>query len=369
MNFDELKLEYGKYPSTMSAAERMKKYMAGEVVDHIPYSLHTVNESIVNLCGHTISELNDDFEVFAEVTERAKEQFGLEGINIRLSLRTMGVAMGSTARYPENGIDSISDHILKDYDDWNRLNAIDPFSNEVLKPLIDRGYQVVKRFPDAALTTGVVGPLSTAIAVRPIEKVLRDTKKDPKSLKKLLSLCVDNSLLWVEAFTKEFGGGSASISEPVATSDIISKSQFDEFVFPEMQRLVEGLKEITGAKPSLHICGHTKKIWEDLMRLDISSFSVDNCEDLAELKAVMGDYCPIIGNVPPVEVLRYGTIDDVIQSVITCLKTAANSPKGFILASGCSVPIGTSEENLMAYVYAARKYGRNAQKGVAFDSL
>ena len=71
----------------------------------------------------------------------------------------------------------------------------------------------------------------------------------------------------------------------------------------------------------------------------------------------------ISGNVPPVSVLKNGTIDDVIASVIDCLKKGSDNPMGFSLAIGCQVPIGTPRENLEAYIYAARRYGRGAKKG------
>ena len=86
-------------------------------------------------------------------------------------------------------------------------------------------------------------------------------------------------------------------------------------------------------------------------------------EDLAELKAAVGDKMKISGNVPPTTVLRNGTIDDVIESVKQCLIKGSDSPCGYSLAAGCDVPVGTPRENLEAYIYAARRYGRGAQKG------
>ena len=62
-------------------------------------------------------------------------------------------------------------------------------------------------------------------------------------------------------------------------------------------------------------------------------------------------------------VLQNGTIDDVIQSVIDCLVKGSDSPCGYSLAVGCAIPLGTPRENLEAYMYAARRYGRGAQKG------
>ena len=66
---------------------------------------------------------------------------------------------------------------------------------------------------------------------------------------------------------------------------------------------------------------------------DFFFFSVDNCEDLHEVKLTVGDRMQIAGNVPPVDVMLYGTIDDVINSCKECIKKCADSPKGFILAS------------------------------------
>ena len=138
---------------------------------------------------------------------------------------------------------------------------------------------------------------------------------------------------------------------------------FQEFSKPHFVDLLNGIKEITGSIPGIHICGKTKHFWKDLPGMGFPYFSVDNCEDLAELKAAIGDKMRISGNVPPTTVLQNGTIDDVVASVIDCLVKGSDSPCGYSLAVGCAVPLGTPRENLEAYLYAARRYGRGAQKG------
>jgi uroporphyrinogen decarboxylase len=42
-----------------------------------------------------------------------------------------------------------------------------------------------------------------------------------------------------------------------------------------------------------------------------------------------------------------------------------DSPAGFILGSGCEVPINTPPENIDALIMAARKYGRYDGHNVA----
>ena len=201
------------------------------------------------------------------------------------------------------------------------------------------------------------------IEVRPVEKVLKDTRKNPEMLHKLLDLTVECSLKWFEAFHREFGPVATNFSDPVTCMDVISKSQFDEYSLPYIKKLIDGTEKIMGSRPGAHICGKTSPIWADLADAGLFSFSIDNCEDLAVAKAAVGDRMRIAGNVPPVDVMREGTIDEVIASCKECLEKCADSPAGFILNTGCQLPIGTPKANVEAFIYAARKYGRGARLG------
>lgn len=362
MDYSVIEKDMKNYVPEMTSSERMKKYISGERIDHIPYMLHLPDFAVAQILGHKIEDLQD-LDVYSEIVAYIKDELGVEGLSNRLSLRTMGAAVGSKLHYPEDGIDIIVERVLEDYNDFYKIEKIDPWNNEILTPLMKRGMAIREKFPDVKVTTGVVCPLSTAVAIRPIEKILKDTRKNKEELHKLLQLCVDHNLTWVRAFTEEFGPGPTSISAPLTSTDILSKEQFKEFSYPYMEKLVDGLIEITGIKPSLHICGHTKGIWEDIKKLNVASFSVDNVEDLGELKEVLGDIMPILGNVPPVEVMRFGSVNDVIEACKSCIRKGSTSQKGYILGTGCQIPPGTSEKNLKAFVWAARTYGAGAKLG------
>ena len=91
--------------------------------------------------------------------------------------------------------------------------------------------------------------------------------------------------------------------------------------------------------------------------------SVDNCENMLDFQRIVGDRMFLTGNVPPVDVMRNGSIDDVIEAVKISLRTGAENPKGFMLNTGCQVSMGVPLENMDAFFYAARKYGAGAQIG------
>ena len=363
MEYEQIKKELSSMKSEMTSVERMSAYLKGEEVDHLPYNLMDVELPLAEILGYTTLQLNNDFEVFAEVVKQKELMFGLKGISVGLDLRSVGRALGTTLQFPERGIPCIKEHVLKDYKDFDKLIEFDPYKNEFLKSRLELAKRIKDRYPDLPISTSTNGPLSAAQSIRPVELILKDMRKNKENLHKLIELALDCCIKWVEAFTKEFGSISFSFGDPVASGALISKKMYDEYAFPYQERLVNAVYEITRNKPVCHICGKSKELWEDLGRLNISGYSVDNVEDIGELKEVLGDKMLIIGNIAPVEVMNLGTVDDVIEAVKNCIIKAADSPKGYLLHTGCDVPIKTPLSNLEAYIYAVKKYGRNARIG------
>ena len=113
----------------------------------------------------------------------------------------------------------------------------------------------------------------------------------------------------------------------------------------------------------IHICGSTHDRWAEVVDAGIGSFWVDNCESLKELKEAFGDRIAISGNVVPVDVLRNGTPDEIAENIRQCIADAADNPCGYNLCPGCTTPVGTSKENMIAFMNAAAIYGRGARKG------
>ncbi|NMA74717.1 MAG: uroporphyrinogen decarboxylase, partial [Bacteroidales bacterium] len=132
MDYRELKVRMKNIKSELDPSERSKRYFAGEEVDHIPYSLMLGNEVLCEIYGYKTSEAMADFNIYAEIIERKKEDFGINQVRIGLGLRTLGAAMGSTLTYPEHGIDRIQEYVLQDYNDWGKMGKAVPYNNRVL---------------------------------------------------------------------------------------------------------------------------------------------------------------------------------------------------------------------------------------------
>jgi uroporphyrinogen decarboxylase len=153
-----------------------------------------------------------------------------------------------------------------------------------------------------------------------------------------------------------------TLSEPIASGDLLSKRQFNEFFVPYLEQAVRRMNEYQGAT-GIHICGHTKDRWQEVVDAGVAGFWVDNCESLKELKEAFGDRISISGNVMPVDILKNGTPADIEENIKKCLAEAADNPRGYNLCPGCTTPVGTTKENMIAFMNAAAVYGRGARKG------
>lgn len=363
MNREELYKEMSRQKEEMTAGERIAAYLKGDEVDLLPYGLLAPDDALAHIWGYTKGEVHRSIELSCDLLERKMSTYGFGGPSVPIGLRGIGEATGSIVNYPEKGVDYVARHGFSDY---SRLGELEDFcveKNPFLSRKLEDAKYLMKRFPGMEISTDVAGPISTAVAMRPIEQVLRDMRKNPEQLHKMLSCAVHCSLEWIRTFCKTTGSRSVGIADPVTTTDILGKKYFLEFSKPYLKQLVDGITEITGRKPSLHICGHSKGIWEDLMDIGIENFSLDNCESLEEAKQVMGKQVFLSGNVSPVDVMRNGTIDDVINAVKKAIEEGSDSPSGYMVMTGCQVPIGTPAENIDAYIYAARRYGREARIG------
>lgn len=363
MDFQKLIKDMRTKKEAMKPQERLRAYLKGEEVDHIPYAMIGEDSMIGEIYGYTTRQMARDFELRVEVMKRKEEDFGLSDLTVGLGLRSLGECVGSRLLYPEYGASYVKEYALKEYDDIEKIQITNPYQNEKMVHMIQYGHRIWKIMPDLPMKSCVAGPLTTAAAIRPIEMILRDTRKNPELLHRLLEYSVEGSLQWIRMFRKEFGEADVFISDPVTCMNMISKKQFMEFSFPYLKKLVQGITEIMGRCPSIHICGKTKPIWKEIAACGVSSFSIDNCESLKEAKEMIGDSVRLEGNVPPVDVLRAGSIDDVVESCRQCIQDCADSPRGFILNTGCQPPIGTPRENVEAFVFAARMYGKCAKIG------
>ena len=197
------------------------------------------------------------------------------------------------------------------------------------------------------------GPFTIASNLRGVEALLRDLKKCPDKVHRLLRLITDSQKSCID-MAAEYGFGTA-MADPVANPALIGPKMYEKFVYPYTKELTDYAFARTGERVSLHMCGKTYSIWKYLCRYELNELSLDNIIDLERAVQELGDQIPIAGNVDPVEVVMNGSREEIFQAVRYCIETGRNAKKGYVLATGCDVPDTTDPMQIDWLMEAVRR--------------
>lgn len=339
----------------MTPNERMQGFATGKPIDRIP-CMPMVTDQAYSLMGGSMAQYYHSAALMAQAQIYAFETYESDTIGAGPGLFGIAEAIGTQLTFPDNGMPFVSAPAIISYDDLDKLSMIDPYRSGRLPLMLE----ALKMVQDAvqervSVSCSIGGPITTAAAVRGTEYFLRDMHRCPEAVHRLLQFVTDNVIQFIDVLCDI--GIKPSIAEPTASGTMISDKQFKEFAKPYLRQYADRISQRCGNGPFLHICGDTKKIWGDMVDLGATVLSLDNQVDMAKAKAVVGSRVCLAGNIKP-NTLWQGTPEQVMSEVKACLRETYDNPKGFILASGCGLALGSPTENIVAMMDAARQYGK-----------
>ncbi|MCR4956413.1 MAG: uroporphyrinogen decarboxylase family protein [Lachnospiraceae bacterium] len=342
----------------LTPLERSKLMDEGKEVDRIQACLDT-GETLAPMIGVGVDEYYHSAEKMVELEEYLYDTFHGDGAGLSTTLRGMAEAMGAEISYAKNRTAQLKTPALK-LKEIDQAKLVDVDKDGRLPIVLDALAQVKKKLGDRVPVSGTVtGPFTVAAMVLGTEWLLVGMLKCPDKIKQLMDVIVENNNRYIQRMIDlEVGIGFA---DPVSSTDLISPEQYREFSLPYFQKNVDFIKK-QGRGCGLHICGTSRKLWEDLAKTGIGLFGLDNVESLVEAKEVLGPHMAIQGKVPPVDILNRGTPMDVLMAAKESIRDGFDNPGGFVLTSGCQTPLGTPIENMHALIDGARIFGRTPIK-------
>jgi uroporphyrinogen decarboxylase len=347
-----------EFKETMTSKERVFAALTGQPYDRIPVFM-LLSDQAARTIGVTVGEYQNSARLLAHGQLTAWRSYGMDMINTGPGLTGIAEAAGSRLAFPDDTA-YVVDTVIKEFSDLDRLKTPDPNKDGRLPLFLEATDIVMNEVGDqvvVSLTTA--GPFTTASGLRGTEQLMRDLRRNPDFVHRLMRFATDSTTRFVREVLKL--GARVGIAEPVASGTLISRKQFLEFIAPYLKELFNEIKVLSGAAPSLHICGNTSRIWNDMADCGAGTLSLDDEIDLAEARAAVGDRVALVGDIRPTTTMALGTLEDVRLNVIECLQKGVGSPKGYILGLGCALPINTPIENIHALMSAARDYGRYQQ--------
>jgi hypothetical protein len=135
-------------------------------------------------------------------------------------------------------------------------------------------------------------------------------------------------------------------------SEFLNPRLWDRFIFPYAKELIYAAIE-EGAIPVLHLDADWTRDLARFKELPAGKcvLSLDGKTDIFKAKEILSDHMCIMGDVPA-SMFTLGTPDEVRQYCRRLIREVG--PSGFILSSGCDVPVTAKYENVKAMVEAVQ---------------
>ncbi len=298
--------------------------------------------------------MNEDNLVMGDIL--SCNRYGLDGMGVGPNAYGIAEAMGVVPHYPEKGLIYVETHPISSIDEIYKLKdiSLDDGRLRMYYNATARLREVAEGF--CGVGASVSGPITLAGFVLGTDKLLRAMIKSPDKVHEFLRYITRNVKYVIDEFAKLDVG--FSMADPIASTTMLSPRMYREFAFPYTLEISSYINKKSGKMPSYHVCGNTKKIWEDIAKLDIGLFSVDNEMEIEETCEFFSESKAVAGNVNPVHTICNGSLDMIEDEVKRCILAGKNCRKGFVLTPGCNLPLATAEDKIDAFLDAGRKYSR-----------
>ncbi|MGB5822946.1 MAG: uroporphyrinogen decarboxylase family protein [Proteocatella sp.] len=342
----------------MTPIERATAIANGLQADRLPCNPNIAN-GVARVYGCKISQFNDDPKVIAEAQLATYRKFGHDSVRVFTDLFPWAEAMGAKVGFPDDDTADLLEPAISDVSQIDSLQPADPYKDGRLPVQIEAmKYLMDKAGKEVACSAGIVGPFTNAFFLLGVEKTLMLIHKNPEAVHKLCRVSLETTKAYAQAVIDL--GLNPTVSEPMSSCTVVSPKVFREFSLPYLKELVDFIKR-RNKGVLLHVCGQTNMIWNDLADLGIAGMSIDNVASLTECKNIIGGKTKILGNVDPGGIMYSAKPLDARLKTLECIREGYDSPKGYVVMSGCSLPVDTPLENIQAMMDTVRDVGYPVQ--------
>jgi len=297
-----------------------------------------------------LSKYYTDGKAMAQAQIIALEEYRHDAINLFSEVGIIAEAMGSIFEYPENDLPLLKTPFLtqSSLSDIKLPNPQNAKRLPVYLEAIDYAYNAIgDKIPILAY---VPAPFTTGMMLSDPNQFLIQTIKQPKLITEIMEISLQAAIEFCYHIIN--AGGLPVLVDPLASSSVVSPKTYEKFALPYEQRLIDFLHRYD-LDIILHICGDTEPILDLFPMTGADLISVDRV-DLSLVLEKLSDKIRIVGNFNTSKI-AFSSPAEIRQQVGEMLKIGKESPKGYIAATGCEIPITTPVENVKAFIESAKE--------------
>ena len=340
----------------MNARARTMAAIQGLPHDRIPVAQHNF-AFVVRRAGLSMKEFVFNPDKAAQALADAAYDFGYDCIIIDFDTCVLAEAMGASIMFPGEEPARIAKPPLKTIQEGAGLKVPDPQRDGRL-PLWLETTRILRHIVGdelAIMGRADQGPFGLLGLLRDPQALMIDLIEEPEEdIFAALNICVDAGVAFAKA-QMAAGSDLTSIGDGLSGQSLISPAMYRKFSQPFEKRYKDDLGR--EGILSLHICGRSNKIIEDMVATGCEVLELDHHNDLDRSFGIVANRSCVFGNIDPSSVLFSGTPVTVMEKCHAVLESAKRHSARFVLCPGCLVMGNTPSENIRAMTDAAKEYG------------
>jgi [methyl-Co(III) methanol-specific corrinoid protein]:coenzyme M methyltransferase len=328
----------------MNAAERLLRILAGKPVDRAPVIGVTsvVTVDLMRQVATRWPDAHHDPTQMARAGAAAHVVCGLESVKVPFDMAVEAGALGADIDY---GTDATLPKIRAPLFESPRQLA---FHGDLLArgryPVVLEAIRIArKQYGDTVpVISSMLGPFTLAGCLFGVETLLVWLIEEPETV----HAAMETATRLVAAYIRgQFDAGAhvVQVSEPTASGDLISPTQYLEHIAPFHRELIAGMD-----RPVItHICGNITGHLPHLASVGFRGVSFDVKTDIRTARTHLKGKAALIGYLPT-SLLRDGSPAEVRAAAEQCLVEGVDA-----LNAGCAVAPDTPLDNIRAMIAAA----------------
>lgn len=334
----------------MNSLERIRATLGFEKPDRVPVIAQVFGHAAV-LAGVFLRDYLRDGEVLARCQIQALQRYGYDAVFALMDTSVETEAVGSILTYPRDQYPYVKSYALLDAENLEGLSVPDPQQAGRMPELLKAARILRREVGDEVLVVGcVLGPMTVATQLMGTETALYLAIDHPERFASLLDFAAQVAIRFGTAQI-EAGAHLPIVFDPSASPAVIPPQFFREFELPCLQKVFTAFQEAEAVANWLHIAGPAGPILPLYPHCGVDIANFDYCVSALQARQAAPHTC-LDGNIKPLSFVE--ATPEVIAEASSRLLDGFASRGGFILSSGCEIPLESKPENVTAMVSAGR---------------
>jgi uroporphyrinogen decarboxylase len=333
----------------MNSMERVKAVINFEKPDRLPVIAQVFGHA-ATLAGVGLDTYLCRGEVLADCQLQSLALYDHDAVFALMDVCVETEAIGSVLDYRTDRYPAVAVYAA-DRIDPDKLSLPDPFFAARMPQLLKAVRILRNAVGDTVPVVGcVTGPMTLAVQLMGMEKALYLAIDFPEKFSRLLDFAAKVIIEFGKAQLAS-GAHLPIVFDPASTPDVIPAQFYREFVLPRIRQIFTAFKRAGSLINWLHTAGPAQSILPFYPEAGVELANIDYSVSPSDAIKILPKTC-INGNIK--SFLFTDASFEEIALASSRLISAFADHGGFILSSGCEIPLESKPDNIIAMVQAVR---------------